>query len=70
MNNTLCLGIFAALVYLRDLKWYYSAGQSLSGGLKCSILTKKSTSTRQVTRIKKIIKQEIPRYTAPISQNY
>ena len=28
MNNTLCLGIFAALVYLRDLKWYYSAGQS------------------------------------------
>ncbi|XP_078361609.1 uncharacterized protein LOC144645969 isoform X2 [Oculina patagonica] len=25
MNNTLCLGIFAALVYLRDLKWYYSA---------------------------------------------
>ncbi|KAJ7369563.1 Alpha/beta hydrolase domain-containing protein 11 [Desmophyllum pertusum] len=24
MNNTLCLGIFAALVYLRDLKWYYS----------------------------------------------
>ena len=31
MNNTLCLGIFAALVYLRDLKWYYSAGQSISG---------------------------------------
>ncbi|CAH3176055.1 unnamed protein product [Porites lobata] len=25
MNNTLCLGIFAALVYFRDLKWYYSA---------------------------------------------
>lgn len=27
MNNTLCLGIFAALVYFRDLKWYYSAGE-------------------------------------------
>lgn len=25
MNNTLCLGIFAALVYFRDLKWFYSA---------------------------------------------
>ncbi|XP_022780861.1 sodium/calcium exchanger NCL1-like isoform X2 [Stylophora pistillata] len=25
MNNTLCLGIFAALVYFRELKWYYSA---------------------------------------------
>lgn len=25
MNNTLCLGIFAALVYFRQLKWYYSA---------------------------------------------
>lgn len=25
MNNTLCLGIFAALVYFRELKWFYSA---------------------------------------------
>lgn len=25
MNNTLCLGIFMALVYFRDLEWYYSA---------------------------------------------
>ena len=26
MNNTLGLGIFAALVYFRDLEWQYSAG--------------------------------------------
>ena len=26
MNNTLGLGIFAALVYFRDLDWQYSAG--------------------------------------------
>ena len=26
MNNTLCLGIFALLVYMRDLDWEYSAG--------------------------------------------
>lgn len=35
MNNTLCLGIFALLVYLRDLDWEYSAGElytSLVGG--------------------------------------
>ncbi|XP_031559958.1 sodium/calcium exchanger NCL1-like isoform X2 [Actinia tenebrosa] len=25
MNNTLCLGIFAALVVFRNLRWYYSA---------------------------------------------
>jgi len=25
MNNTMCLGIFMALVYFRDLEWYYSA---------------------------------------------
>ncbi|XP_048583165.1 sodium/calcium exchanger NCL1 isoform X2 [Nematostella vectensis] len=25
MNNTLCLGIFAALVYFRELRWYFSA---------------------------------------------
>ncbi|XP_028416415.1 sodium/calcium exchanger NCL2-like [Dendronephthya gigantea] len=25
MNNTLCLGIFCALVYIKDLEWYYSA---------------------------------------------
>lgn len=25
MNNTLCLGIFMALVYFRELDWYYSA---------------------------------------------
>jgi len=25
MNNTLCLGIFMALVYFRELEWYYSA---------------------------------------------
>ena len=29
MNNTLGLGIFAALVYFRDLDWQYSAGKSL-----------------------------------------
>lgn len=27
MNNTLGLGIFAALVYFRDLEWQYSAGK-------------------------------------------
>ena len=27
MNNTLCLGIFAALVYFRELDWFYSAGK-------------------------------------------
>lgn len=26
MNNTLCLGIFAVLVYARDLEWEFSAG--------------------------------------------
>ena len=26
MNNTLCLGIFAVLVYARDLDWEFSAG--------------------------------------------
>lgn len=26
MNNTLCLAIFAALVYFKDLDWFYSAG--------------------------------------------
>ena len=25
MNNTLCLAVFAALVYFRDLEWYFSA---------------------------------------------
>ena len=25
MNNTLCLAVFAALVFFRDLEWYYSA---------------------------------------------
>ncbi|XP_065062222.1 uncharacterized protein LOC135689048 [Rhopilema esculentum] len=25
MNNTMCLGIFMALVYFRELEWYYSA---------------------------------------------
>jgi len=25
MNNTLCLGVFCALVYFRDLEWYFSA---------------------------------------------
>ncbi|XP_028416411.1 sodium/calcium exchanger NCL2-like [Dendronephthya gigantea] len=25
MNNTLCLAIFCALVYFKDLEWYYSA---------------------------------------------
>ena len=25
MNNTLCLAVFAGLVYFRDLEWYYSA---------------------------------------------
>ena len=25
MNNTLCLGVFAALVFFRDLEWYFSA---------------------------------------------
>ena len=27
MNNTLCLGIFAILVYARELNWEYSAGR-------------------------------------------
>ena len=26
MNNTLCLAVFAALVYFRDLNWQFSAG--------------------------------------------
>merc|ERR1712226_1183817 len=25
MNNTMCLGVFCALVYFRDLEWYFSA---------------------------------------------
>lgn len=25
MNNTLCLGVFAALVYFRELDWQFSA---------------------------------------------
>ena len=25
MNNTLCLGVFCALIYFRDLEWYFSA---------------------------------------------
>ena len=25
MNNTLCLAVFAALVFFRDLEWYFSA---------------------------------------------
>ena len=25
MNNTLCLAVFMALVYFRDLEWYYGA---------------------------------------------
>ena len=29
MNNTLGLGIFAALVYFRDLEWQYSAGKNI-----------------------------------------
>ena len=29
MNNTLGLGIFAALVYAQDLDWQYSAGKLL-----------------------------------------
>ena len=29
MNNTLGLGIFAALVYFRDLDWQYSAGKNI-----------------------------------------
>ena len=29
MNNTLCLGIFCALVYFKNLEWYYSAGEHL-----------------------------------------
>lgn len=31
MNNTLCLGIFAALVYFRDLSWQFSAGTLVHG---------------------------------------
>ena len=27
MNNTLALGVFAALVYFRDLDWQFSAGE-------------------------------------------
>ena len=27
MNNTLCLGVFAALVYFRELDWQFSAGK-------------------------------------------
>ena len=25
MNNTMCLAVFMALVYFKDLKWYYGA---------------------------------------------
>ena len=31
MNNTLALGVFAALVYFRDLDWQFSAGESSTG---------------------------------------
>lgn len=27
MNNTLCLAVFMALVYVRGLEWVYSAGE-------------------------------------------
>ena len=28
MNNTLCLAVFAALVYFNNLDWQFSAGNS------------------------------------------
>ena len=31
MNNTLALGVFAALVYVRDLDWQFSAGELSMG---------------------------------------
>ena len=37
MNNTLCLGIFCALVYFKDLEWYYSAGEFLH--FTCFVIT-------------------------------
>jgi len=29
MNNTLCLAVFAALVYFNELDWQFSAGEEL-----------------------------------------
>ena len=30
MNNTLCLGVFAALIYFNELDWQFSAGNDNS----------------------------------------
>ena len=39
MNNTLALGVFAALVYFRDLDWQFSAGESSTGRILKAILS-------------------------------
>ena len=47
MNNTLCLGIFCALVYFRDLKWYYSAGSCRGGRVSLERITSLKLDSKQ-----------------------